>query len=173
MALLKYWPKTHSPKEVMFLNELEEILDVIEPSEFVKIMEPLFRQLAKCVSSPHFQVCRFGRRVGCPCWNDVLSVQLLVLWVCCDPRVKFSFLLDMYFKIRCLNFSQVGTLIPVIPILGKLRQENCCKLRSAWAIKRSCTQKYNITWVLCSFNSSSRSPHWNHGSQEAWWQHCL
>ncbi|PNJ26290.1 PPP2R5C isoform 11, partial [Pongo abelii] len=55
MALLKYWPKTHSPKEVMFLNELEEILDVIEPSEFVKIMEPLFRQLAKCVSSPHFQ----------------------------------------------------------------------------------------------------------------------
>uniref|UniRef100_A0A4W6EYX0 Serine/threonine protein phosphatase 2A regulatory subunit n=1 Tax=Lates calcarifer TaxID=8187 RepID=A0A4W6EYX0_LATCA len=58
MALLKYWPKTHSPKEVMFLNELEEILDVIEPSEFVKVMEPLFRQLAKCVSSPHFQVCR-------------------------------------------------------------------------------------------------------------------
>lgn len=58
MALLKYWPKTHSPKEVMFLNELEEILDVIEPSEFVKIMEPLFRQLAKCVSSPHFQVGR-------------------------------------------------------------------------------------------------------------------
>lgn len=57
MALLKYWPKTHSPKEVMFLNELEEILDVIEPSEFVKVMEPLFRQLAKCVSSPHFQVC--------------------------------------------------------------------------------------------------------------------
>lgn len=57
MALLKYWPKTHSPKEVMFLNELEEILDVIEPTEFVKVMEPLFRQLAKCVSSPHFQVC--------------------------------------------------------------------------------------------------------------------
>lgn len=67
MALLKYWPKTHSPKEVMFLNELEEILDVIEPSEFVKIMEPLFRQLAKCVSSPHFQVrpaAGGGRRVA-------------------------------------------------------------------------------------------------------------
>ncbi|MBZ3875349.1 Serine/threonine-protein phosphatase 2A 56 kDa regulatory subunit gamma isoform [Sciurus carolinensis] len=56
MALLKYWPKTHSPKDVVFLNELEEILDVIEPSELVKIMEPLFWQLAKCVSSPHFQV---------------------------------------------------------------------------------------------------------------------
>ena len=40
----------------MFLNELEEILDVIEPAEFTKVMVPLFRQLAKCVSSPHFQV---------------------------------------------------------------------------------------------------------------------
>jgi len=40
----------------MFLNELEEILDVIEPGEFQKIMVPLFKQLAKCVSSPHFQV---------------------------------------------------------------------------------------------------------------------
>lgn len=42
--------------QVMFLNELEEILDVIEPNEFVKVMVPLFRQLSKCVSSPHFQV---------------------------------------------------------------------------------------------------------------------
>jgi len=55
-GLLKFWPKTHSPKEVMFLNELEEILDVIEPHEFRKIMRPLFQQLARCVSSPHFQV---------------------------------------------------------------------------------------------------------------------
>lgn len=41
----------------MYLNELEEILDVIEPAEFQKVMPPLFKQLAKCVSSPHFQVC--------------------------------------------------------------------------------------------------------------------
>lgn len=56
MGLLKYWPKVHSPKEVMFLNELEEIMDVMEPVEFVKVMQPLFRQIARCVSSPHFQV---------------------------------------------------------------------------------------------------------------------
>lgn len=34
----RYWPKVHSPKEVMFLNELEEILDVIEPAEFQKVI---------------------------------------------------------------------------------------------------------------------------------------
>ena len=40
----------------MFLGEIEEILDVIEPAQFVKIHEPLFKQIARCVSSPHFQV---------------------------------------------------------------------------------------------------------------------
>lgn len=45
----------------MFLGEMEEILDVIEPSQFVKIQEPLFKQVARCVSSPHFQVCAKGR----------------------------------------------------------------------------------------------------------------
>ncbi|KAL3320726.1 Serine/threonine-protein phosphatase 2A 56 kDa regulatory subunit delta isoform [Cichlidogyrus casuarinus] len=56
LGLLKYWPKMHSPKEVMFLNELEEILDVMDVNEFRKICRPLFRQLAKCISSSHFQV---------------------------------------------------------------------------------------------------------------------
>lgn len=55
-GLLKFWPKVNSPKEVMFLNEVEEILDVIEPVEFQKVMEPLFKQLARCFSSQHFQV---------------------------------------------------------------------------------------------------------------------
>ena len=41
----------------MYLGEIEEILDVIEPQQFVKIQAPLFRQIARCVSSPHFQVC--------------------------------------------------------------------------------------------------------------------
>lgn len=57
-GLLKYWPKVNSPKEVMFLNEVEEILDVIEPAEFQKVMVKLFAQLSRCVSSQHFQVRR-------------------------------------------------------------------------------------------------------------------
>lgn len=58
-GLLKYWPKVNSPKEVMFLNEVEEILDVIEPAEFQKVMVRLFTQLSRCVSSQHFQVSSF------------------------------------------------------------------------------------------------------------------
>ncbi|XP_037293998.1 serine/threonine-protein phosphatase 2A 56 kDa regulatory subunit gamma isoform isoform X2 [Manduca sexta] len=72
-ALLKYWPKTHSPKEVMFLNEMEEILDVIEPAEFQRIMDPLFKQLAKCVSSPHFQVAERALYY----WNNEYIMSLI------------------------------------------------------------------------------------------------
>ncbi|XP_071079921.1 serine/threonine-protein phosphatase 2A 56 kDa regulatory subunit gamma isoform-like isoform X1 [Haliotis cracherodii] len=73
MGLLKFWPKVHSPKEVMFLNELEEILDVIEPAEFTKVMGPLFKQLAKCVSSPHFQVAERALYF----WNNEYILSLI------------------------------------------------------------------------------------------------
>ncbi|XP_055905259.1 serine/threonine-protein phosphatase 2A 56 kDa regulatory subunit gamma isoform isoform X3 [Eupeodes corollae] len=72
-SLLKFWPKTHSPKEVMFLNELEELLDVIEPAEFQKVMIPLFRQIAKCVSSPHFQVAERALYY----WNNEYIMSLI------------------------------------------------------------------------------------------------
>ncbi|XP_065176355.1 serine/threonine-protein phosphatase 2A 56 kDa regulatory subunit gamma isoform-like [Sycon ciliatum] len=72
-GLLKYWPKVHSPKEVMFLNELEEILDVIEPSEFVKVQVPLFQRLAKCVSSQHFQVAERALFF----WNNEYIMSLI------------------------------------------------------------------------------------------------
>nr|DBA35785.1 TPA: well-rounded [Drosophila grimshawi] len=72
-SLLKFWPKTHSPKEVMFLNELEELLDVIEPAEFQKVMVPLFRQISKSVSSPHFQVAERALYY----WNNEYIMSLI------------------------------------------------------------------------------------------------
>merc|ERR1712029_746694 len=72
-GLLKFWPKTCSQKEVMFLGEIEEILDVIEPAQFVKIQEPLFKQIAKCVSSPHFQVAERALYF----WNNEYIMSLI------------------------------------------------------------------------------------------------
>lgn len=54
--LLRYWPKVHSNKEIIFLSEIEEILDIIESNEFQKIMVSLFRQIARCIQSDQFQV---------------------------------------------------------------------------------------------------------------------
>ncbi|KAG2268160.1 hypothetical protein Bca4012_070456 [Brassica carinata] len=55
-GLLKSWPVTNSSKEVMFLNELEEVLEATQPPEFQRCMVPLFRRVARCLNSLHFQV---------------------------------------------------------------------------------------------------------------------
>ncbi|XP_072968286.1 serine/threonine protein phosphatase 2A 59 kDa regulatory subunit B' gamma isoform-like [Typha angustifolia] len=55
-GLLKYWPITNSTKEVMFLGELEEVLEATQPAEFQRCMVPLFRQIGRCLNSSHFQV---------------------------------------------------------------------------------------------------------------------
>ncbi|PKA61108.1 Serine/threonine protein phosphatase 2A 59 kDa regulatory subunit B' gamma isoform [Apostasia shenzhenica] len=55
-GLLMYWPITNSSKEVLFLGELEEILEATEESELQKCMVPLFKRIARCLSSSHFQV---------------------------------------------------------------------------------------------------------------------
>ena len=56
LQLLKFWPVTNSQKEVLFLGELEEILELTQPLEFQRVLVPLFKQLARCLTSAHFQV---------------------------------------------------------------------------------------------------------------------
>lgn len=58
----------------MFLGEIEEILDVIEPTQFRKIQELLFKQISKCVASPHFQV---QTNQNNPNYNQCLLLNLL------------------------------------------------------------------------------------------------
>ncbi|KAL6994428.1 hypothetical protein U1Q18_012531 [Sarracenia purpurea var. burkii] len=65
-GLLKYWPITNSSKEVMFLGELEEVLEATQPPEFQRCMVPLFRQIACCLSSSHFQVAERALFI----WNN-------------------------------------------------------------------------------------------------------
>jgi len=73
-GLLKYWPVTHSRKEVMFLNELEEILELTQPEDFEFIIDPLFTRLAKCIESAHFQVAERALFF----WNNEYIVQLIL-----------------------------------------------------------------------------------------------
>ncbi|KAK7300380.1 hypothetical protein RJT34_11224 [Clitoria ternatea] len=55
-GLLKYWPVTNSAKEVMFLGELEEVLEATQAAEFQRCVTPLSRQIGRCLNSLHFQV---------------------------------------------------------------------------------------------------------------------
>jgi len=71
--ILSFWPRTQSPKEVLFLNEVEEILEMISDSEFKTIMKPLFGQVARCIGSPHFQVAERALFL----WNNEYIVSLI------------------------------------------------------------------------------------------------
>ena len=55
-GLLQYWPISNSSKEVLFLNELEQILELTQPEEFGLLVPALFRRVAASIASPHFQV---------------------------------------------------------------------------------------------------------------------
>ncbi|MBA0580843.1 hypothetical protein Gorai_023044, partial [Gossypium raimondii] len=54
-GLLKYWSLTNCQKELLFLGELEEVLEATQSAEFQRCVVPLFRQIARCLNSPHFQ----------------------------------------------------------------------------------------------------------------------
>lgn len=55
-SLLKFWPRVNSPKEVLVLTEVEELLECAKPDQFFRLMLPIYQRLARCISSPHFQV---------------------------------------------------------------------------------------------------------------------
>ncbi|KAH7079590.1 phosphatase 2A regulatory B subunit-domain-containing protein [Paraphoma chrysanthemicola] len=85
LGLLRYWPKVNSTKEVMFLNEVEDIFEVMDPAEFAKVQEPLFNQLAKSVASPHFQVAEralyfWNNEYFCNLVSDNVEVILPIMF---------------------------------------------------------------------------------------------
>ncbi|KAJ6810431.1 serine/threonine protein phosphatase 2A 57 kDa regulatory subunit B' alpha isoform-like [Iris pallida] len=72
-GLLKYWPVTNCGKEVLFLGELEEVLEATQSLEFQKCMVPLFKQIGRCLNSSHFQVAERALFL----WNNDHIVGLI------------------------------------------------------------------------------------------------
>ena len=55
-GFFKCWPWSCSGKQVLFLNELEEILELLGADQLAQISNTLFTNLARCLDSDHFQV---------------------------------------------------------------------------------------------------------------------
>lgn len=56
-SLIRFWPWRSSSKQVIFLNELEEVLELLTgPDQITEVEDQLFNLLARCISSDHFQV---------------------------------------------------------------------------------------------------------------------
>jgi hypothetical protein len=69
LGLLKSWPWSNSAKQVVYLNELEEVLELMGAEQLGMVLDPLVQTLARCVGSAHFQVRGCARsRGGSVCW---------------------------------------------------------------------------------------------------------
>jgi len=66
LGLLRYWPETNSPKQLHFLHEVEEILELVQLPEFRNVMVPLFTRISMCLESQHFQVAESALLL----WNN-------------------------------------------------------------------------------------------------------
>lgn len=73
MSMLKFWPVSMTSKQLLFLNELEETLELTQPKEFIKIQKALFTRLAGCITCPHFQI---SERILF-FWNNDYIVKLI------------------------------------------------------------------------------------------------
>jgi serine/threonine-protein phosphatase 2A regulatory subunit B' len=82
LGMIKAWPWTNTTKQVRFINELEEILEMVSHEAIDKVFDPLFRVIGKCLGSQHFQVaerCLF-------LWNSDTLLASGALCRACAPR---------------------------------------------------------------------------------------
>ena len=73
ISMLKFWPISLTSKQLLFLNELEEILELVQPPEFLMVQKVLFQRVALCISCPHFQVAERTLFL----WNNDYIVKLI------------------------------------------------------------------------------------------------
>lgn len=143
-ALLKIWPRTNSSKKVMFIHEVEEILQITPLKYFLPVHESVFFMLAQCIENENYQVVERALYI----WNNqkimrlfrarsevlipmlapcLVKQQLREHW---NPNLKLSLyntmriVVDMDPKLfdKCTLSSSFS--MPLSPILPSLIPEN-------------------------------------------------
>eukprot|EP00051_Salpingoeca_urceolata_P022636 m.373356 g.373356 ORF g.373356 m.373356 type:complete len:927 (-) comp19997_c5_seq2:146-2926(-) len=84
-GLVRVWPKVHALKEVLFLTELDDILDVIVPETFQTVKVPIMRQVVRSCQSQHFQVA--DRALSF--WNNNQFLELVAEH--CDELIPMAY----------------------------------------------------------------------------------
>lgn len=70
--ILRHWPVTNCQKEVLLIEELEEIVELLEPVQFQRLAVPICSRIARCVSSYSSQVAERALYV----WNNERFLEL-------------------------------------------------------------------------------------------------
>ncbi len=73
-GLLKFWPACNSAKQIMFLNELDDVFEYVQEEDLTSFRTQLCLRLSKCIGGFHFQV---AERALC-LWNSERFSALLL-----------------------------------------------------------------------------------------------
>lgn len=52
-GLLKYWPFANHVKEILFIEELQEMFEVFEQDKLEPLIPKLFKRIARCINGDH------------------------------------------------------------------------------------------------------------------------
>jgi serine/threonine-protein phosphatase 2A regulatory subunit B' len=85
LRLFKIWPVLSSSKQVLFLSEVEELIEGMNQDQFDRIKFPLVNQLSFCITSQQFQVAERALYF----WSNFNFVGL-VIPILPDPLERFD-----------------------------------------------------------------------------------
>ncbi|XP_073039402.1 serine/threonine protein phosphatase 2A 57 kDa regulatory subunit B' beta isoform-like [Primulina eburnea] len=71
-GILRYWPRTNCPKEVLLIGELEELVENMGPGQYKILALPLCKQITKCSNSWNSQVAERALYI----WNNEQFVKM-------------------------------------------------------------------------------------------------
>ncbi|GFE55311.1 phosphatase 2a regulatory b subunit [Babesia ovis] len=146
-AILKFWPTTSAQNEILFLNELEEVLSLTELAELNDIVRPVAIRLSQCIRSTHFQVAERALYI----WNNdrvsrLLNMHKDVVYPYMVPAIKENVEHHWNDVVRNLTFN-----------VSKMLSENDHELYTSCSWSSSgtrSTQSFSLT-PFGSFGSTS------------------
>ncbi|GJM99409.1 hypothetical protein PR202_ga16504 [Eleusine coracana subsp. coracana] len=71
-GILRRWPVTSCHKEVLLIEELEEVVELLDPDQFQRLAVPVCSRIARCVGSSSSQVAERALYV----WNNERFLEL-------------------------------------------------------------------------------------------------
>eukprot|EP01113_Clastostelium_recurvatum_P017450 TRINITY_DN2047_c0_g1_i1.p1 TRINITY_DN2047_c0_g1~~TRINITY_DN2047_c0_g1_i1.p1 ORF type:complete len:580 (-),score=101.43 TRINITY_DN2047_c0_g1_i1:87-1826(-) len=115
-SLVRMWPVGNSPKQVLFLNELEEIINVMDEIAFRECCVPLFKHITQCFRSDHFQVAERALYF----WSNDHIVSLVAENVATILPLVYNVLFynsnhHWHKSIRGLSFSSLKLFLEIDP----------------------------------------------------------
>lgn len=72
-SLLSMWPVTQAAKQCLFIGEVEEILNIMRPVDFVRVQDAFVSRLCLCITCQHSQVAEAAMSL----WNNSTFVKLI------------------------------------------------------------------------------------------------